>query len=270
MPVGCCRFEYMKALLKKIAFSGRWLVPPPVARWLRCRYYYRVVSSFRESSWEWAGVVRPLVSPGAHVIDIGANVGYLSRWLAEWVGSGGRVVSVEPIPDTYRSLAYSMARLFGSRVITLPRCVSDRSGVVQMAVPRYADGGENFYESRIVRDGGHGTGERVWDVRACTLDELVAEFSLSPAFIKIDVEGHELSVIRGGASLLQHARPPLLIEVSGNPDDPETPAHELFRLLHGWGYVPLTLDGGRLRDRIPGDQAIDYLFVSTAARGSMI
>ena len=244
-----------------MALKLRRFLPPVCLRALRRRYYLRVVENYAESDWEWSPFIKPIVPPGSQVLDIGANVGYLSGLFARWVGPTGRVTSIEPIPATYDALTSSMKQLYPDTVTTIQCCVSDAPGDVTMSVPSYAGGGENYYESRIVK-ASVATGSNLFTVQATTLDLLIPNLNLNPnlSLIKIDVEGHELAVIRGGAGYLSRHLPPLLIEVAGNPDESETPASLLFTILKDWGYAPHLIKNGVLKPRQAGDQSVDYLF----------
>ncbi|HMO50393.1 MAG TPA: FkbM family methyltransferase [Kiritimatiellia bacterium] len=250
----------MELFLKRITLKLSRLLPSFLRRALRRRYYRGVVSNYREVDWEWSPFIKPLVPSGGQVIDIGANVGYLSGLFAQWVGPSGSVLSVEPIPETYDALSASMSTLFPNTVVTIQSCVSDAPGEVTMAVPEYAGGGANYYESRIV-DPDSATGARHVNVPATTLDLLIRDRNLNPSFIKIDVEGHELAVIKGGAEFFANHRPPLLIEVAGDPDEPGSAAALLFAMLKGWGYDPHLIRKGTLEVRRVGDQSVDYLFL---------
>ena len=158
-----------------------------------------------------------------------------------------------------------MKQLYPDTVTTIQCCVSDAPGDVTMSVPSYAGGGENYYESRIVK-ASVATGSNLFTVQATTLDLLIHNLNLNRnpnlSLIKIDVEGHELAVIRGGADYLSRHHPPLLIEVAGNPDEPGTPASLLFTKLRGWGYTPHLIKNGALKLRQAGDQSVDYLFMN--------
>jgi FkbM family methyltransferase len=249
-------------MVKKMAVLGQRLLPATLRRMVRRRYYRGVVDGYRAEAWEWAGAIRPWCTPGADAIDAGANVGYISKLLAEWVGPNGRVVSIEPVPDTFDVLQDGMRHRFGSRVTCVPRCLSDAPGEVTMVVPEYDGvGGENFYESRIAADPATAASGRAVTVQAETLDAIVARTGMVPAFIKIDVEGHELAVVRGAEKTIRAGKPPLLIEVAGDPDEPGTQAALLLATLMDWGYTPHTINHGVLKPRRSGDQSVDYLFL---------
>lgn len=240
-------------------------LPQPIRRVIRRFYYRRIVKAYRESDWEWSPVVMPLIPEGGVVFDIGANVGYLSKLFAERVGKDGSVFSAEPIPDTHDALSSSMKSLYPGVVTVYQCCISSESGSVEMVVPTYEGGGENFYESHIKTGGETATSDRTFRVDAFTLDQLVEKAGVKPDFIKIDVEGHELAVVQGGQGLLQQNGPPLLIEVTGDPDDSTSSAAALFEALKQLNYEGHTLTGGGYRPRRQGDKEVDYLFISAAA-----
>jgi len=244
------------SLVQKIIgfLPGAW------CRALRRIYYIRIVRNYTEDKWEWSGIIKPIVSPGSQVLDIGANVGYLSGLFARWAGPVGRVVSVEPIPATYDVLSASMKKLYPQTSTTIQCCVSDQAGDVTMSVPDYEDGGRNYYESHIIT-GEENPSDASFSVKALTLNEIVEQLNLTPGFIKIDVEGHELSVIKGGADFLATHQPPLLIEISGNPDDQSSSAYALFEELSQNGYKAYTLENEIVRLRNAGDVEVDYLFM---------
>jgi len=252
----------MSVFLKNIVTRLHSLLPVSWHRVLRRRYYLRVVKNFSETDWEWSSVIKLLVPSGGSVLDIGANVGYLSGLFARWVGSDGKVVSVEPIPATYDVLSHGMKILYPDTVSTLQCCVSDVAGEVTMAVPKYDDGRENYYESRIVSAADASAAMSQFKVPALTLELLVQIHCINQplSLIKIDVEGHELSVINGGADYFSCNHPPLLIEVAGDPDIPDSSAAQLFSTLAKWGYTPHVIKNNVLHIRVAGDKSVDYLF----------
>jgi FkbM family methyltransferase len=155
---------------------------------------------------EWIG-------PGDWALDIGANVGHYTLEMSRIVGLQGRVIALEPIPETFGILVGNLV-LAGCRNVTpLNIAASDRVEVVKMRTPRFASGLENFYQARIVQSNdttdGHHHG-----ALALTLDNLGLEHRV--ALVKIDVEGHEQSVLNGMQILIQRDRPVLILE---NPSE---------------------------------------------------
>ena len=208
-------------------------------------YYPWLVARFDPRRWPPYAIVRLLVGRGECVVDAGANVGYVSRIFSRLVGESGKVVSIEPVPETYRILRENVRLLRMRNVITVNCAVGEREGRVRMELPRYASGAENYYESRIVS--GTGRGGRVVEVRLRPLSSVVAAAGCRPDFIKIDVEGVEVAVIAGALDLIGRDRPGLLIESSGEVGDADTPLGRLVEMLGPMGYrVWGVTDGGRL------------------------
>ena len=206
-------------------------------------------------------VVRHLVPPGGVAVDLGANFGVYTRFLSELVGATGQVYSVEPVPLTFEILASNVRALGLANVELLNVAVSSADGAVRMEVPRYASGGENFYEAHIVADEGV-EDRRCVPVEARSLDSLFGHLRDGIDFIKCDVEGHELSALKGAVDLLRKVKPAWLIEVSGSPDNEQSPAREVFALLAERGYEPFWFDGTRLRPRQTGERSVNYFFLT--------
>jgi hypothetical protein len=85
-------------------------------------------------------------------------------------------------------------------------------------------------------------------VPAKRLDDVVRELGLPRVdFIKIDVEGHELRVLRGAEATMRTLRPVLLMELQDASLRPQraTP-DEIVTLLHEWGYSIGFVQGRRL------------------------
>lgn len=148
--------------------------------------------------------LREFVPAGSLVIDVGANVGFFSLRFAKWVGDDGKVISIEPEDRNYNSLTSALKREgLSSRVNALK--------AVAAAVP-----GTAFLEINPLHPADHklsrdGTG---LPVTAVTLDDLVLDKShLRPALVKIDVQGAEMMVLEGAASILTIAGPALFIEL---------------------------------------------------------
>jgi FkbM family methyltransferase len=159
-----------------------------------------------------------LVQTGDWALDVGANVGQYTLRLSELVGRDGRVIAFEPIVETAEILA-AMARRARYRNITLFNiAVSERAGLLRFGVPGGPAGLPNYFQARVSGDGDR-------SIPCFALDEL--PFPHRIALVKVDVEEHEVSVIRGMRNLIEHDHPILIIE-----------GHEGIypELLAGYGY----------------------------------
>ncbi len=128
---------------------------------------------------------------GDTVYDIGANLGYVSLSLAKQVGPSGHVVAFEPVPRNIELLRRNI-ELNGLRNIRLLElAASDKSGE---AVIRLA---ENLATASMVWHRNNPAATEL-SIKTVAVDDLVAAGDLAyPAFVKIDVEGAEGSVLLG-------------------------------------------------------------------------
>jgi FkbM family methyltransferase len=237
--------------------------PEPLLERLRAFHYERALRAFREDDEPDLRVVRHLVPRGATAVDLGANIGVYTRFLSHAVGSDGRVISVEPVPQTFRILARNIQTFGLANVTPVNAAVSDAPGRAVMELPPWETGGENLYQAHVVEShtAGASPQSRRVEVDTVTLDALVGGAG-RVSFVKCDVEGHELACLRGAGEVLRAHRPAWLIEVWGNPDVPGEPAAAVFDLLHDEAYASWIFDGTHLVERRPGERATNYFFLT--------
>ncbi|MFH0952906.1 MAG: FkbM family methyltransferase [Verrucomicrobiota bacterium] len=250
------------AVLKRWARKMLACMPAGLARGVRRAYYLALVRRVREDQWLPAAGVRHLLRPGQRVVDVGANIGHVTYFLSQCVGESGRVYSLEPVPDTFDILRHNVRKL-GLRNVELFNCAASSSeGSAQMGIPEYEDGGRNYYESHVLKQGQPVAGAVTVEVRLRTLDSLLGTEPGPIGFIKVDAEGHELDVLLGAQGTVRRDRPAILVEVAGDPDAPGAAAGKLFELMEREGYRPHLVVGDRVEPRKPGQRAVDYLFLA--------
>jgi FkbM family methyltransferase len=246
-----------KNIAKRIALRA---FPERVLHFIKKVHYARVVRKLSENEEPDLKVVRHLVRMGNQVADLGANIGIYTKHLSELVGVAGRVYSVEPTSLTFDILRSNVRKL-GLKNVELKNCaISDVDGYVTMEVPQYESGGENFYTAHVIRHQGPGFLRRSV-VPSTTIDSLFSGMPSPLHFIKCDVEGHELSCVRGAVCTIHRSKPAWLIEISGNPDDEKSGSHQVFHLLLASGYQAYYFDGAKLRVRKTRDSSINYFFL---------
>ena len=248
---------WVRELVKAIAGH---VLPNRLLQHVRRRHYYRVLAKGSVDEPELA-VLGLFVKPGAGAIDAGANFGLYTKALAELVGPTGRVYSIEPIPETFDVLTSSVARLGLRNVVPMRYAVSDSDGVrVRLVVPNVGRFGlENPYRAHIVH--GPARGRQVI-AETCTLDSLVIGQARRFAFVKCDVEGHELFCLRGAVDLIRRSRPTWLIEVSGDPRKSGSSAGSVFDFMGEFGYRAYVVDRNALRPwRLDQAPRVNYFFV---------
>lgn len=145
--------------------------------------------------------------------DVGANCGVFSTACAGLIGPTGTVLAIEPDTTTAAVLHQNAAESHaaGRAPIEVLECaVSDSLGTAVLSISGLGRA-SNFLSAAGGRNGSSGvrSARRVVTV---TLDWLGQQFPL-PSLLKIDVEGAEAMVIRGGSRVLGEARPVILCEL---------------------------------------------------------
>jgi FkbM family methyltransferase len=142
-----------------------------------------------------------LCRPASTSVDVGANLGVYTEVLR---CNSRRVIAIEPHPE----LARRLRRAFSGEVGVVNAALSDRLGRGSMRVP-VARGREVDTRGSLQLSSAE-CETVVREVELLTLDSLELR---DVGFVKIDVEGHELEVIRGSSRLIQDNRPRLLLEL---------------------------------------------------------
>jgi FkbM family methyltransferase len=172
----------------------------------------RLVIKAREEKFYWTGMHEPhlqralteLLRPGQTFWDIGAHIGFFAVIASRIVGSSGQVHCFEPMDESRDRLGQTVELNGLANVHISDVAVSRKSGHAELYPHRL---------SPMWTLANHQGGRGGVTVRVRSLDDLAAEIG-APQVIKIDVEGAELEVIRGGLRLLGGARPVLLVEFS--------------------------------------------------------
>ena len=195
------------------------------------------------------------VREGATVVDVGASWGLFTYHFAHRVGRRGQVYSYEPHPANTAVLQ----KLSKERphVHFRPVAVSNVAGRGEMQVPRRRNRLVTAQSSLAHGFDGLG-GVEVERVAVTTVrldDEIVPEVQVD--FVKIDVEGHEMSVLRGGASMFRRCLPPLLIEIEQR--HLEGGIEDVFFYIQELGYHLFYVDEHALRPIADFDLQRDQL-----------
>jgi FkbM family methyltransferase len=178
----------------------------------------RVLPAYRYLTWNPVELAafRAALRPGDHAVDVGANVGPYTLAFARWVGPTGRVLSLEPAPDSFRGLVRHVELNGAGGVVTALRvAASDRAGAARLAVDGFQ--GTNHLVGHATSAADRADGGRSIEVRTETVDELCERERMDPALLKVDVEGAELAVLRGAVETIRRGGERLALFVEMHP-----------------------------------------------------
>jgi len=217
-----------------------------------------------------AKVLERLVRPGAIVLDIGANIGAHTLPLARSVGSNGKVYAFEPTEYAFGKLKRNLAQ----NPDLAARVVAEQ---VRLTSPEAHHSGEIYASWKVIgheaRHSKHlGIAKSTEGARITTLDQHWESLGAKRIdLIKLDVDGFEPEVIRGGKSTLRRWQPSICLELSPHVlEERGSSLTELFDLLCECGYKlvdlrnksSITDSAGRLKTRIPDGAGINVLAVA--------
>ena len=161
-----------------------------------------------------------------HFVDIGSNVGSFSVLIGNEIGT--EITAIEPIPATFDSLVANL-KLNGidvSKVFNMG--LGSEKGTL-----RFTDDLDTV--NHVLKEGGQGGVE----IEVNTLDNMVE--TCLPTFLKIDVEGFEMHVIKGGKNTLESAMA-LMVELNGSGEAFGFTDDSIRRELKSCGYVEVDYD----------------------------
>lgn len=165
------------------------------AMWLEWHFLRRPRSAEIE-----LGYLKRIIPSDAVTVDVGANRGLYTRELAR---CSRRVIAFEPA----KQMADLLRRTSAANVEVHEIAVSDAEGVATLSVPLGGDGAVHSLASLEQRHDARSCATE--QVRTARLDSLVKD---NVAFVKIDVEGHELRVLNGASGLFERSKPVFLVE----------------------------------------------------------
>ncbi len=246
--------------LKRLVYR----MPDAWQRCLRRWHYSKKLASAQIGDEAELGAVDLLVEDGQTVMDIGANFGLFTRFLSESVGATGKVFSFEPTKDMFEVLSHNVQKFGFSNTECHHLALSDRSGEAEIYIPKRPDGTLNHYEAclRPVEAGSERIAEKITNrVEIQTVDGFCDKAGIKEVdFIKCDVEGHELSVLRGAEALLRRCHPTILLEVN-EPLTDEAHGTEVRELVESYGYTFHVYEDGKVCPWSPGDVRVNYLLL---------
>lgn len=142
-------------------------------------------------------VVRQLLRPGDHVVEVGGHVGYYTLAMADKVGATGSILSFEANPRlaelARRSVLFNG---YASRVRIEQKAVSHAGGMLRFMLSRRFSGGGHLF----IRNGLLSKDAEVIEVESVRLDDLDLP---KVRLLRMDAEGSEALILEGASNLLE-------------------------------------------------------------------
>jgi FkbM family methyltransferase len=186
-------------------------------------------------------VLQNFLKPGMTFLDVGTHVGQYTLVASDLVGLRGTVHSFEPQPDTFDILEHNVRTNHLTNVHLNNCALAETSKEVEL----YVAAPDNVGQSSLRRP--HNYSGIALKVPCRTLDEYVEEHRIHRVdLIKIDVEGSELSVLRGARKTISRMKPYLIVEFWDEfQREYGTSCAEMAAFLKELGYELLWItDGG--------------------------
>jgi FkbM family methyltransferase len=185
-------------------------------------YIGRAIEIYGEYSGLEMAMFREICKPGYAVLEVGANIGSHTVGFSRIVGQQGRVLAFEPQRLLYMTLCANVALNSLTNVDCYWAALAEQEGTI--AVPQVDPTREGNFGALAL--GGEQKGV---PVPCFILDRYLKLPRIN--LIKIDVEGMEEQVLRGGQQVLQKFKPMLYVE-----NDRVESSEALIRFIAGFGY----------------------------------
>ncbi len=190
-------------------------IPTNLRNRLKQSYYHYLIKRDKfESEEPEYDFIDSIITSGDWVIDIGANIGTYTAKFSKLAGVEGRVIAIEPYPETFAILAENAKHFRHQNITLINVAASDIHGKIRMNAPISATGQKIHWQAHIISDQSLDKGV---NVLCLPIDSL--NISANVKAIKVDVEGHEYNVIMGMINLIKRDRPLLIIEDNSSDID---------------------------------------------------
>ncbi len=169
-------------------------------------------------------IVRKIIRPGDTCIDVGANIGIYALSMSVAAGAKGDVHAFEPVRKTFRILSENIHHNNVQNVVLNNTAVGNTIGKAEFFVT-FQSGLAGFGNT------GRGTVIEKEEVDVITLDAYVEKRGIKKvSLIKIDVEGFEWDVLKGGEKLLA-AMPALVVIAELDKFNYDALGHDRFQIV---------------------------------------
>ena len=197
-------------------------------------------SSFKQKNdKQEINLLKKLIKPGDHILDIGSNIGFYARVLSSLTGNTGRVYCFEPDSTNFSHLQKNTKSL--ENVSLFNKAVSDKTDIIKVYKSKLLNVDHRTYPVNNY--------DSVEETGAVSIDNLLEQKIIAKAdLIKIDIQGYELTAFKGMTALLRSSKY-LKIIAEYWPHGFKragTSAIEFYDFFDGIGYLFYLIDSNTL------------------------
>jgi FkbM family methyltransferase len=153
------------------------------------------------------------VRKGDTVFDIGAHKGAYLNILLRQAGKQGRVIALEPQRKLYNYLKTISSILSWDNVVVEHLALAGTNGSARLFIPANSKSKGTSPGASLVKHFEKDQMKITETVQTTTLDSYCMIHNIRPDFLKIDTEGNELDIFKGGAMVLKQYKPAIFVEI---------------------------------------------------------
>lgn len=169
--------------------------------------------------------LRAMIAPDSTIIDVGANIGFLSIKFSKWISKKGLVIAIEPEPLNVQILKQTLGEKKISNVEVINGAAAEKEGAL-------------YLKLNPLNPADHRLSDQGIPIKAFTIDSLLDGKGCLPiSLIKIDVQGAEPRVLQGAKNTISQYKPIIFIEIDDESlNSAGFSANGLIDLLLSYGY----------------------------------
>lgn len=139
-------------------------------------------------------LIESILKPGYNVLDIGANIGFYTSVFSNLVGPKGNVFAFEPEALNFNYLQQNCKQLGNAKLIN--KAVSDTSGTLKVYLSKMLNVDHRTYAIDDYSE--------IKEIEATSIDDYLKSNTISRIdFIKMDIQGFEMSALKGMLNTLK-------------------------------------------------------------------
>ena len=154
-------------------------------------------------------IFKQSINEGDTILDLGANIGYYSLLASQLIGKTGKVFAFEPEPRNFKILQKNIDLNNYNNIHAFQKAVSDENTSLTLYISEKDSGAHTIRPTKVEREF-----ENEVKVEVVRLDDFLKDKTEKIDIVKMDIEGYEVEVLRGGMSTWEKVEKcKILIEV---------------------------------------------------------